>query len=402
MISKTALQTKMSEETEESRRAFLSATAGGVGLGLAALLEQPPPASAVVYLDPAMYGDQENRVAAVDSTREAVRRAILQNPSLAPTFYILAVMDGLSYDYKTKEFGPDGRIVRQVLESDSKSPLVASMKEACLVLIESKKALKKYTAVTIADSVALAGAEAVESIGGPVLSIQLGRTDAAKTLPLSPLPLDLLSDSTPPQDIIAAFRRSGLTEREMTAILGVLLTIIKVNQDKLPGDWKKSNRGKFVERGKMGRMSDFKRLTDQDIADMESDEENETLLEGDEDWYIGESFGARADVFGKRASEEIDTKTFNKILKGLNEATIKKGGKGQASKEEFGFVGQTLLSPDSPTSQAWLAKYAAGNLIFLKDIGIAFNQVTQLGGEFTGGKYDALLRDKPRKTLLND
>ena len=62
-----------------------------------------------MILDPQMYGDQENRVSTVDSLRESVRRAILLRPVLAPAFYILALMDGLSYDAKTKE---GGRMVR--------------------------------------------------------------------------------------------------------------------------------------------------------------------------------------------------------------------------------------------------------------------------------------------------
>lgn len=343
------------------------------------------PASAVVYLDPAMYGDQENRVAAVDSLREAVRRAILENPKLATSFYNLAIMDGLSFDVNSRAGGPDGRIVRQVMESKANDPFVADLKESCLTLISAKENLKRKTAITLADAVAIGGAEAIESIGGPVLSVQLGRTDAPKSSQLSPLPVDLLSGSNPDQ-VVTAFRRAGLTEREMTALLGALLTLGEVTKDMAPtGDWQKSKRGQFREPGKIGRMSDFKRLTEEDIAEMEDSE-----LSDDEDWYIADTFGTREQAFGSKiGGVKIDAKNFNVYLKDL--------GKGGSSS---GWIG-TVLTDDLkyPTAKAMLAKYATSPLIYNKDLAIAFNAITQLGAEFTGGKYESLLKDKPRKSL---
>jgi len=348
----------------------------------------PSSASAVVYLDPAMYGDQENRVAAVDSLREAVRRAILQNPKLAPSFYNLAILDGLSYDIETKAGGPDGNIVRKVLSSNSNDPFVDRLKECCETLLAAKDNLKRKTAITLADAVAIGGAEAIESIGGPVISVQLGRTDAPKGSELSPLPIDLLSGGNP-DEVVKAFRRSGLTEREMTALLGALLTVDEVTKGmSAVTDWKKSQRAKFVEPGKLGRMSDFKRLTDEDIAEMEEDEEDSYT--DNEDLYIADTFGTRDQAFGSKIGDKISEKNFNLYLKELS-----KKGTG-----DFGWIG-SLLTDDkkNPAARTMLAKYASSPLIYNKDLSIAFNSITQLGAEYTGGKYESLLKGKPRKSL---
>jgi hypothetical protein len=41
-------------------------------------------------------------------------------------------------------------------------------------------------------------------------------------------------------------------------------------------------------------------------------------------------------------------------------------------------------------------------LYYTKDLGTAFNAITQLGAVYTGGKYENLLKNKPRKTLNDD
>lgn len=370
--------------TDDGRRSLLlSSSAWIFGSGII----RPLSASAVVYLDPAMYGDQENRVAAVDSLREAVRRAILQNPKLASSFYNLAIMDGLSYDVETKSGGPDGNIVRTVLSSNSNDPFVERLKESCNTLLAAKENLKRKTAITLADAVAIGGAEAIESVGGPVISVQLGRTDAPKTSELSPLPIDLLSGKNP-DEVVKAFLRAGLTSREMTALLSALLTVDEVTKS-MPAvsDWKKSQRSKFIEPGKLGRMSDFKRLSDEDIAEMEDDEGDSYT--DNEDLYIADTFGTRDQAFGSKIGGKLNEKNFNLFLRELS----KKG-------TDFGWIG-SLLTDDkkNPAARTMLAKYASSPLIYNKDLSIAFNSITQLGAEYTGGKYESLLKGKPRKSL---
>jgi hypothetical protein len=384
---------RASTALEMDRRGFGEAIVGAASLGL---LSSASPANAEVFFDPAMYGDQELRVGTVDSVRERTRRAILKDPKLAPVFYQLALLDGLSYDSKNSRYGPNGGVIYALFNTKDDSEYISSLRSAADVLIQAEKDLKKKTAVSIADCIAIAGAEAIESIGGPVLPVQLGRMEMdKKKIEYSPLPLDIFSGKRTPADVRNAFKKAGLTEREMTALLGGLLTLQTVEKTRTTEDWKASARPKFVERGKMGRMSDFKKLSDEDLSAAEADEFDE---DPDDGWYIADSFGGRDDRFGQRiAKDEINEKNFNKYLKDLD-AVAKKN----KSIDDFGWVAQVLFDPDSPTTQAWLKKYADSNLSYTKDLGIAFNSLTQLGAVYTGGKYENLLKNKPRKTLNND
>jgi len=161
------------------RRAVLSL---GAAAGL--FLRNPSEASAIVFFDPACYGDQESRSGAVGGCESRVREAILKNPQLARSFFKLALLDGLSYNSVPKDTpgGPDGSIVPVILSMTGNEEL-ALMQDACKVLIEiskqrNKKDIKTVTlldAVTIGDAVAIAGTSAIESVGGPILSVQVGR-----------------------------------------------------------------------------------------------------------------------------------------------------------------------------------------------------------------------------------
>jgi hypothetical protein len=84
-------------------------------------------------------------------------------------FYQLALLDGLSFDAKTNMYGPDGS-VKRVLSSKDTDEYTENLQEAAFALVAAEKALKMKT-VTIADAVAIGGAEAIESIGGPVLTV---------------------------------------------------------------------------------------------------------------------------------------------------------------------------------------------------------------------------------------
>jgi catalase (peroxidase I) len=404
--STSSLTRSSSTKLEMDRRQFGGsslgwvATAAGITTGSSAATV---PATAEVFFDPAMYGDQEMRVGTVDTVRERTRRAILQKPSLAPAFYQLAILDGLSYNAADSKYGPNGGIIYAVLNTKADgNEYLQNLQGAASVLIQAEKDLKKKTAVSIADCVAIAGAEAIESIGGPVLPVQLGRLEVDKSkVQISPLPLDILSGSRSPAEVRNAFKQAGLTEREMTALLGGLLTLEQVEKTRSTEDWKQSVKPKFVERGKMGRMSDYKKLTDEDIQAALNDEYDE---DPDDGWYIADSFGTRDERFGQRiAKDQISEKNFNVFLKDLlSKAPEGKKTLAKADVAQYGWIGEQILDPDSPVSQAWLKKYADSNLYYTKDLGTAFNAITQLGAVYTGGKYENLLKNKPRKTLNDD
>jgi hypothetical protein len=215
---------------------------------------------------------------------------------------------------------------------------------------------------------------------------------------ISPLPLDILSGDRSTKEVRDAFKNAGLTEREMTALLAGLLTLQLVEKNRTTDDWKQSTKPKFVERGKMGRMSDYKRLTDEDIQAALSDEYEE---DPDDGWYIADSFGGRDERFGQRLAKDIITeKTFNLYMKELLGSAKKKAG--DANQVSYGWIGKQILDPDTPVCQAWLKKYADSNLYYVKDLSQSFNSITQLGAVYTGGKYENLLKNRPRKSLNSD
>jgi len=359
------------------------------------------PANAEVFFDPAQYGDQELRVSAVDSLKERVRRAILQNPKLAPSFYQLSLLDSLSYDSKSNKYGPDASVIKVVLSSKNTDDYTVNLQKAALALVEAEKFLRRKTAITLADAVAIGGAEAVESIGGPVLPVQLGRADAPLQGPVSDIPIELFSGKYSTTEVTKYFLQAGLTEREMTALLSGLFTIESVEKARGTDDWKESTKPKFREAGKMGRMSEFRRLTDEDIADAENQAELEAdpdYEDPDDGWYIADSFGTKDTRFGQRiGKDEINEKSFNKYLKEVTEKSKKK-----LDVSTDGWIATMLLDPAVPQCQAWLSKYAGSNLNYLKDLSSSYNAVTQLGAVYTGGKYESLLKNKPRKSLNND
>ena len=94
---------------------------------------------------------------------------------------MLTEMDknGLSYEEKTKRGGPDGTVAASV---QLPGAAWGELKDAVDVLREAQRALKRTNALTLADLIALSGAEAVAAVGGPEISVQLGRTDSPKLL----------------------------------------------------------------------------------------------------------------------------------------------------------------------------------------------------------------------------
>lgn len=117
----------------------------------------------------------------------------------------------------------------------------------------------------------------------------------------------------------------------------------------------------------------------------------------DDGWYIADSFGSRESRFGERlAKDDITEKTFNRYVKDLLDA--QKKGNVQA----LGWIAVTLTDSSLPGSTSLLQKYATSNINFIKDLSNAFNDITQLGAVFTGGKYENLLKTKQRKSLNDD
>ena len=85
------------------------------------LQSSPPRFHHTPFPPPAMYGDQENRLAAVSSCEGRVRETIAKRPELAPAFLKLALLDGLTFDGK-KGGGGDGSIIAVVKAATPTGP----------------------------------------------------------------------------------------------------------------------------------------------------------------------------------------------------------------------------------------------------------------------------------------
>lgn len=153
-----------------SRRAVLLQSAAA-----AALLAAGPtnPVLAAVSQDAERYGDKELLVAALNKIKQAVRNACAADASLLPSLMKLAISDGLSYDKESGDGGLDASILYE-LKRDSNAGLGAAAKS----VQEMQQGLKRTTQASLADVLAIAGAETIEVVGGPRIVVQLGREDA--------------------------------------------------------------------------------------------------------------------------------------------------------------------------------------------------------------------------------
>jgi len=337
----------------------------------------------------------------------------------------IALLDGLSFDGK-KAGGGDGSIIAVLTATKGTTKEFGRVQEAAKILLDisnrqrdstNMKSVDLVDSVTLGDAVALGGAAAIESVGAPPLSVQLGRTErdglradlkkgGVKATPaqealIGAFTRDDLITPDPVQEkaVGDAFRASSLTDRELTVLLGALLVIEKA--EKVPSKAYKGNKGKLRERGKIGRASEFKKLTDKDLVTCEFDCDDEDEYVGpagekDEGVDIVDSFGSRGDIYGGKATNDVSAGSFNKYFVNLNEA-IQAKKKGDTANRIW--IERVLIL--NPQSTQWVNSYAQSNLKYLKDLRTAYYAVTQLGQVFTGGKYEKLLGDKKRKTLAN-
>merc|ERR1711966_424515 len=110
--------------------------------------------------------------------------------------------------------------------------------------------------------------------------------------------------------------------------------------------------------------------SDEDIAnelakDGADDDEESYTVSGDDGWYIADTFGTADSRFGKSLTKEKPT--LSTYLKDLS------------------------------TAQSWVAKYGSKPLLYEKDLKVAYNAVTQLGAEFTGGEVRELVEEQEKE-----
>lgn len=276
-------------------------------IAVAAFCLSIPPANVAspangAYIDPNRYGDKELQIALATKLRQNLRAAIVKDPKLAPFFVELSIQVALN--------AQSGPIVSAVENKD--------LRYAALELQEIRSRLKRTTDVTMADVVAFAGAEAIESLGGPKIVVQLGKLDDQDYSPLR------IYDLENGPETIQAFRKSGLTEREVALLLGAV-EAMKCVVDTLV-----------------------------DTVDMTNDNEM-----GDPQVDITTSFGAPSNIYGKPLGQ-LDNSVFESSLKSENGVWA------------------------NGNVREWASRYAESG--FFKDLPLAYSKLVRVGVESGTGE----------------
>jgi hypothetical protein len=242
-------------------------------------------ANAKVFFDTDVYGDKELKIATVNKMKQKLRNAILEDNTVAPDLLKLAINDALGFVTTTEDGGPDGSVQFEVGEANNKD-----LAKAVNVVNKIKKELQRTNVVSFGDIVSFAGAEAVETIGGPRMQVQLGRFDA-KGANKSPSTGGFIDWSNPtPEAIQSNFEKSGLGPREMALLLGALGEVNRV-------------------------VAETKANTKVKDEDDEDDDGN-----GWQD-AVPSTFGARDAMYGaKMGKGDFGTKYFKDLLAGKGAA----------------------------------------------------------------------------------
>lgn len=156
--------------------------------------------------------------------RERVREVVLAQPELAAAFVRLAFHDAATRD--GSDGGPNGSI-----RFELDRPANLRLRVPLAAVEEARGALAP--SLSLADAIALAGAEAVEAAGGPHIAVELGRRDASSADPETlarPIratePRDGVTSTLPDAGLSSVglrryFARLGLGERDFVALSGV-------------------------------------------------------------------------------------------------------------------------------------------------------------------------------------
>ena len=166
----------------------------------------------------------ENRFAVASRVvRTRVDALVRQNPAVAAPLVRLAFHDAATFDHG-QVGGPNGSIQ---FELEDRSANRGLHKPLDLVQHSIRSGL------SLADTIALTGAQAIESAGGPEIRIRLGRIDATeadaiqlqrplrKSTDRSLVATTLPSPGLDSDGLRLYFARLGLSEREFVALSGV-------------------------------------------------------------------------------------------------------------------------------------------------------------------------------------
>jgi len=302
------------------------------------LLAEPKIARSAVFVDPDRYGDKEIKTAFINRVRQNIRDILVQNPKLAPLFLKVAIQDALTYNAKTDEGGPDGTIVQIILQKQQTNPNLIELVPAAEELNNLRIKLKRTTEITMADLVAFAGAEAIETVGGPRVVVQIGKIDPTTiTTNIKEYPDLSSTGKNNGEGVLNAFQRSGLTERDVALVYGTIIAVENV-------------------------------VNDATAVEEENDpiEVNEM---GEQEVDFPSSFGGPKQKYGKQIGA-LDKSIFKSIV---------------SEKKKYSKV------LEDKAVEEWAQTYAKKKANFVKDLAQEYGKWMALGAQYTGGNIGSLL-----------
>lgn len=194
-----------------SRRAMLAQSAAAA----AAVIASPVFA---VNFDPDRYGDKELKTATINKVTQNLRNELAKDLTLLAPVVQLALSDAFSYQADGTG-GIDGSILMELDRPSSKG-----LEKAAALVVKVHNDLQRVTEISYSDTIAFAGATAIQAVGGPKVSVQLGRADAKTAQPEGSR--EGFSWESP---TLAGLRNMGkgakLTDTELVALIGTLGTL---------------------------------------------------------------------------------------------------------------------------------------------------------------------------------
>ncbi|GJP56398.1 hypothetical protein CLOM_g15461 [Closterium sp. NIES-68] len=190
-----------------SRRSLLAVSLSAATL--APLLSPSLPSFSL--LSPALAADVDLSPAELEA---AVRRAVAKvvTRAKAPGALRIVFHDAGTYDLATNTGGMNGS-VRFELQRPENDGLKRTIKVLEKVRLELGPLAK---VVSWADLMAVAGAHAVESCGGPHIPVRMGRKDASGPDPENRMPAETLNA----KEVAASFKTKGFSLQETVCLLG--------------------------------------------------------------------------------------------------------------------------------------------------------------------------------------
>ncbi|XP_024985785.1 putative L-ascorbate peroxidase 6 isoform X2 [Cynara cardunculus var. scolymus] len=123
----------------------------------------------------------------------------------------LVFHDAGTYEMDEDSGGMNGSISFELDRPENKG-----LKKSLKILVEAKKIVDETQPVSLADMIAVAGAEAVSLCGGPKIPVQLGRLDSMVPDPEGKLPEETLDAF----GLKHSFQRKGFSTQELVALSG--------------------------------------------------------------------------------------------------------------------------------------------------------------------------------------